>query len=355
MENLQTTIILIGESLAILTVLSCALYLVHQRMLSAYQDKPGAQFRRQLIMVGLVLAAVLAAIILLPIGDTMRGQLLGLLGIVLSATIALSATTFVGNAMAGLMIRTMRSFRLGNYIEVGAHAGRITEMDLLHVEIQTEDRDLTTLPNLFIVSNPVRVMRSSGTVIHVDVSLGYDIPRKRVEQLLLQAAAAAKLETPFVQVTTLGDFSVTYRIAGLLTDLKTLISTRRQLRACMLDYLHGGGIEIVSPTFMNTRVFDKDAAFIPEMPAFVEDTDDTTSVDSMLFDKAEKAELIDSLQSAAAEAEQKIKEIRGTISDKTDETQRAAAEASIQKLQSRHERLEKLITRTKERIEQKDH
>jgi hypothetical protein len=175
-----------------------------------------------------------------------------------------------------------------------------------------------------------------------------------VEQLLVQAAEAAKLETPFVQVTTLGDFSVTYRIAGLLTDLKTLISTRRQLRACMLDYLHGGGIEIVSPTFMNTRAFDKDQTFIPEASAFVEDADDTTSVDSFLFDKAEKAELIDSLQSAAAEAEQKIKEIRGTISDKTDETQRTAADASIQKLQSRHERLENLITRTKARIEAKD-
>jgi small conductance mechanosensitive channel len=35
----------------------------------------------------------------------MRGELLGLFGLVLTAVVALSSTTFVSNAMAGLMLR----------------------------------------------------------------------------------------------------------------------------------------------------------------------------------------------------------------------------------------------------------
>ena len=71
--------------------------------------------------------------------------MLQLYGIVLSATIALSSTTLVGNAMAGIMLRTLRNFSPGDYVHVGDYFGRISEMDLLHTEIQTEERDLTTL------------------------------------------------------------------------------------------------------------------------------------------------------------------------------------------------------------------
>ena len=59
---------------------------------------------------------------------------------------------------------------------------------MLRTEIQTERRNLTTFPNLYLVTNPVRVMRSSGTVISVEVSLGYDVSRHLVEKLLLEAA-----------------------------------------------------------------------------------------------------------------------------------------------------------------------
>ena len=91
-------------------------------------------------------------------------------------------------------------------------------MDLLHTEIQTEERDLTTLPNLYLISNPIRVMRQSGTLLSVEVSLGYDVSRHTVEQLLVQAALDTGLESPYLQILNLGDFSVSYRISGLLKE-----------------------------------------------------------------------------------------------------------------------------------------
>ena len=155
---------------------------MHQRLLKAYADKPAEQYRRQLIWLGLALFGLVFVIAVIPIGDAMQGQLLSLLGIVLSATIALSSTTIVGNAMAGLMLKSLKKIRPGNYIKVQEHSGRVSEMDLLHTEIQTEDRDLTTFPNLYLVTHPVRVLRKSGTILSVEVSLGYDVPRRRVEE-----------------------------------------------------------------------------------------------------------------------------------------------------------------------------
>ena len=63
----------------------------------------------------------------------------------------------------------MRNFRPGDFVRVGERLGRVTERGLFHTEIQTEDRDLTTLPNLYLVTNPVTVVRASGTIVSTTV------------------------------------------------------------------------------------------------------------------------------------------------------------------------------------------
>ena len=104
------------------------------------------------------------------------------------------------------------------------------------------------------MTQPMKVVRASGTIVSAEVSLGYDLARARVSDVMLQAALDAGLTDAFVHVRALGDFSVTYRVAGLLADVGSLISARSHPREHMLDALHGAGIEIVSPTFMNTGI-----------------------------------------------------------------------------------------------------
>jgi Small-conductance mechanosensitive channel len=172
---------------------------------------------RQIVMIVLSLAGIVAIILTLPVDSSVRHELLGLLGIVLTGLIAFSSTTFVANMMAGLMLRSVKSFSPGDFIHAGEHFGKVTELGLFHTEIQSEDRDLVTLPNLLLASNPVKVVRSSGTALNCTLSLGYDIPHQQVEKLLSKAALKAGLEDPFVQIMTLGDFSVTYKAAGFLS------------------------------------------------------------------------------------------------------------------------------------------
>ncbi|MDX1500786.1 MAG: mechanosensitive ion channel family protein [Thermoanaerobaculia bacterium] len=246
-------------------------------------------FGNQLVMLGLTLLGLILVIMALPVSTGLRSQVLQLMGIVLSAGVAISSTTFLGNAMGGILLRAVRSFRTGDFVSVGNSFGRVSERGLFHTEIQTEDRDLTTLPNLYLVANPVKVVRASGTVVSATVSLGYDVGHARIERLLLRAAAKAGLEDPFVQICELGDFSVTYRAAGLLTDVKQLLTTRSNLRAAMLDELHGDGVEIVSPNFMNTRALSPDSPVMPRRPAMARQKLERAP-EEVVFDKAEEAE-----------------------------------------------------------------
>ncbi len=285
-----------GLSAVVLGVLGVIVFVINRRLLALYSERPSQQHYRQLIMAGIWLVVAILAIIVMPLSDLTQGQLLSFLGILLSATIALSSTTLVGNAVAGLMIKSLRNIRPGDYIHVGEHFGRVSNMDLLHVEIQTEERDLTTLPNLYLATNPVRVLRSSGTVLHVSVSLGYEIPRRRAEEAMLAAAAATGLEKPFVQILSLNDFSVTYQVSGLLTDVEHLIGTRRKLRAAVLDALHASGIEIVSPTYMNTRALSAGARSVPSDSGVSQAVDDHSDPDAVVFDKAAQAEELSKLK-----------------------------------------------------------
>ncbi|MBU1881725.1 mechanosensitive ion channel family protein, partial [bacterium] len=263
-----------------------------------YRVDQGNRYKQHLTVILLAFALLLLIIMTAPIGDNQRGQLLSLIGLLSSAIIALSSTTFVGNAMAGFMLRAVRSFRIGDFVRIGDHFGRVTERGLLHVEIQTEDRDLTTLPNLYLVTNPVKVIRSSGTLITGEVTLGYDVPRIKVQELLIKAAEATELKDPFVHVIVLGDFSVKYRVAGLLTEVKQLISTRSKLHEQMLDKLHEGGIEIVSPNFMNTRSIAVDEAFIPKAVIRAQEPiiSQEKAPEDVVFDKAEEQESLEMMQ-----------------------------------------------------------
>jgi small-conductance mechanosensitive channel len=289
---------------------------------------PGARFGNQAILLVLSFVGLLIVIMALPIADETQGQLLGLIGIIVSAAIALSATTLMGNALAGGMMRMIRNFGIGDFIRCGDHFGRVSERGLFHTEIQNEDRELTTLPNLFLVTNPVTTLRKSGTMVYTHVSLGYDVPRTVVEPLLLEAARAEKLDDPFVYVTHLGDFSITYRVAGLLTEVKQYISRRARLRSRVLDALHEGGVEIVSPNFMNQRVLPEGRVFVPNGQPLVRDPEGPLPPEEVIFDKAEKAASLEELKRSREDLTKEIERLKAE-SKKASEEDKPGLDARI--------------------------
>jgi len=308
----------------------------------------GHKFRAQLIKLLVFVITVIIIILILPISESSQNQLLTLIGIILSAIIALSSTTFVGNAMAGLMHRSIRNFRSGDFIEAGDHFGRVSDRGLFHIEVQTIDSDLITIPNMYLVTNPVKVTRSDGTIVSADVSLGYDVQRSVIEKNLIAAAEAADLSEPFVHVIELGNFAVTYRISGLLTDVKHLISARSNLHKKMLDMLQNNGIEIVSPTFMNTRALDPNAPVLPEKATAViheEDDEMINDAERLLFDKAEQAGMIEKLKERFDELGQEIDSLKEQIDRAPNEVSKENFQSQREKAKKRRDRIAEILER----------
>lgn len=291
----------------------------------------------QLLVMFLFLVVLILIIIVSPLNDNQKGQILGLVGIVLSAAIALSSTTFLGNAMAGLMLRSVKAFRPGDFVSVGDSFGRVTERGLFHVEIQTEFRDLVTLPNLHLVTNPVKVVRSTGTVVSTEVSLGYNIPRGLIKDALIRAAEKSELQEPFVHVIELGDFSIVYRVSGLLTEVKQLLSARSHIRENVMDELHEAGIEIVSPTFMNTRQLSPEDRMIPKVTLEGESEMPEAAPEAVVFDKAEEAQSVEQLRHRYEKLGADIVDLEKNMKESGNDRERKKLEARITSLKKARE------------------
>jgi hypothetical protein len=173
--------------------------------------------------------------------------------------------------------------------------------------------------------------------------LGYDISRRSIEDALISAATDAELTQPFVQIVDLQDYSVVYRIAGFLSEPRQLLSARSNLRKHMLDTLHGRGMEIVSPAFMNQRRVDEASPVIPpaEHPASPS-AEERIIPEGKIFDKAEMAEAIAELRKEKRMLEELLAKLTRKHSALTDE-HRPPVAMRIQYTKNRLEAIKKLF------------
>jgi len=309
--------------------------------------KKGVEDRSLLRTILLFCIALIGAIIIIlaiPMPESLKGQVTSLIGIVISAVLALSSATFFGNGLAGIMLRSINNFRTGDFIRVNEHFGRVSERGLFHTEIQTENRDLITLPNMMLATNPVRVVRASGTFVEGVVSLGYDVNHNKIKEVLLKAAKKADLVEPFVRVTELGDFSVVYKVFGLLKDAKTIITAKSRLNSQMLDALHEAGIEIVSPSFMNQKQVG-DTIFIPKKVKQKAEVAESEKAETLVFDKADEAESIEKRKDTVSDIESKIADLEKEL--------KGADEASAVDMNAKLVKLKRIRETMLERIDSK--
>jgi small conductance mechanosensitive channel len=219
---------------------------------------------------------------------------------------------------------------------VEGNFGRVSARGLFHTEIQTENRDLTTLPNLYLVSNPVKVVRSSGTIVSANVSLGYDTSQSRVEGLLKEAARQIGLGEPFVQIVDLGDFTVNYRVAGFLEDVNGLVSARSNLRVEVLNTLHNADIEVMSPSVMMQRPIPAGERIMPrrEISSRINVDGGQSLPEEIIFDKAEEAEAVEMREKKLADCRVERDELKKKL-EEAGEVEKATIQSRIASLEKR--------------------
>ncbi|PLX19681.1 MAG: hypothetical protein C0597_05025, partial [Marinilabiliales bacterium] len=225
-----------------------------------------------------------------------------------------------------------------------------TRKNIFHTEIQLEDSNFVTIPNLFISSNPVKLTRKSNTVISTTVSLGYDVSQNKIIESLKKAAFDTGLKDPYVYITELGDFSVSYKIHGFLEDSGKFFSTSSTLNSNIINCLHKSNIEIVSPSFMNQRKIDN-VTFIPKDIIEIKTEVPEKTPEDLIFDKATQAGAIEDKKEYILEINKKIDDLKDQIKEISDKAEIQQHEKTIERLNSIKIKIETNIEDQKQKLE----
>ncbi len=183
---------------------------------------------------------------------------------------SIGSSSAIGNMVAGLVITYMRPFKVGDRVKIGDIAGDVLEKTMLVTRINTIKNEEVTVPNAMVLAghtiNYSRGAEKDGIIIHSTVTLGYDVPWKKVHETLLEAAARTEFigtePKPFVLQTGLEDFYVSYQINGYTRNPSRLSKIYSDLHQNIQDCCNEAGIEILSPHYRAMR--DGNMTTIPE-------------------------------------------------------------------------------------------
>jgi small-conductance mechanosensitive channel len=183
------------------------------------------------------------------------------ISIFLGVLLSLGSSSAVANAVAGVILTYMRSYLVGDWVEIGGTKGEVIEKTLLVTRVLTPKDEVITIPNSTVMSGAVTnysvEARKSGVIFHTTVSIGYDAPWRVVHRLLISAA----LETehiksepaPFVLQSALNDFYVSYELNAYTDCPREVLNIYSNLHRKIQDKFNEEGVEICSPHFASVR------------------------------------------------------------------------------------------------------
>ena len=108
---------------------------------------------------------------------------------------------------ASQFVSTYQPFKVGEWIEVQDHYGRVIERNLIQTKILTGDNEIVIIPNSTLLRRSVvNRTRSGGLRVQIPVTVETKINLKKIEDYLLGIAADMKVDllsdsTPQVRVT----------------------------------------------------------------------------------------------------------------------------------------------------------
>jgi len=176
--------------------------------------------------------------------------------------VSLGSTAAVANMVAGVVLTYTRAFKIGDLVRIADTLGKVQEKTLFVTRVTTPKNVEIAIPNAMVLANHIvnyssLARREPGLVLHSTVTIGYDVPQEQVRTLLVEAAGATEnIEpepAPFVLVSSLDDFYVSYEINAYTRQARTMTETYSELHGHIIEKFNEAGIEIMSPHYSAIR------------------------------------------------------------------------------------------------------
>ena len=159
----------------------------------------------------------------------------------------------LGNTFSGLAIQVEKPFKVGHWVAVGPHEGRVVEVNWRATNLRTKAGNLVVLPNAFISKEAI-VNYSEPDVptrLQTQVGVSYDVPPNQVKAAIAEALRGQSLicasPEPEIFIAEFGASSINYLIRFWITDYGKDTAALDQARSAAYYALRRHGYEIPFP------------------------------------------------------------------------------------------------------------
>ncbi len=226
------------------------------RVQVGWVDKDTAPATRRLLTLAVWAFAAAMAYPYIPgsSSDAFKG-----LSVLLGLMVSVGASGIVGQAASGLILMYTKTMRPGDYVRVGEAEGTVVGVGLFTTRVHTGRGEEVMLPNATILGSATRnfsrAAQRPGIVLTVDATIGYDVPWRQVQAMMLAAAhrtpAVRTQPPPRVLQIALQDFYIAYRLVceAAATGPDERAQAASDLHAAVLDAFNEHGVQIMSPHY----------------------------------------------------------------------------------------------------------
>ena len=169
----------------------------------------------------------------------------------LTLAIGLALQSNLSHFASGLLLLSLRPYRVGDIVTVGGQTGKVEAIQIFHTIISTPDNQRHIVPNGKVTADTITNLSGQGTRgIDLNVGIAYDDDIERARGIILaQVTAHANVlpePEPAVVVTALGDSAVNLMVRPFVLS-QNWWATRVELTEQIKGALEAGGITIPFP------------------------------------------------------------------------------------------------------------
>lgn len=219
------------------------------------------EFARPTFVIVRALLIVFGIILIFPFLPGSGSEAFNAVSVFIGLLVSLGASSAISNLIAGLVITYMRPFKVGDRIKIDGLVGDVTEKGMLVTKIKQVTNEEVTIPNSKVLNNNTinysALADTKGLILSTTVTFGYEVPWRKVEEILIEAISRCELilpsPKPFVLQMSLDDFYITYTINGYTIEANKQAGIYSQIRGHIQDVCREHDIELLSPYYQANR------------------------------------------------------------------------------------------------------
>jgi len=148
---------------------------------------------------------ILKGAVLFIIATVLGADLTGLFAILAAAAFAVGMALqgSLGNFASGILILTLKPYKVGDWIEVEDKFGRVAEIGIFSTDVLTPGNKILIIPNSMVTDSVVTNFTEKGMIrLELEVTMPYEESFPKVQKILFESLETVPkiLEEPFPEI-----------------------------------------------------------------------------------------------------------------------------------------------------------